>query len=67
MKNMVENKTMNVQQLCSEDSEGRKKKCKHTCKCQYIKKTCNVIKTIYNLLLNATPIPMYNAAFIKNT
>lgn len=27
----------------------------------------NITKTIYNLLLNATQIPMYNTAFMKNT
>lgn len=30
-------------------------------------KTCDGVKTIYNLLLNATQIPMYNSAFMKNT
>jgi len=45
----------------------KKKEKKWKCTCKHWVKTCNVIKTIYKLLLNATSIPMYNTAFFKNT
>lgn len=58
---------MNEQQLCSEDSE-RKKRNENIHANQFSNiKSCDIIKTIYNLLLNASQILMYNTAFIKNT
>lgn len=56
---------MNDQQLRSKDSK-REKKTNITYKVQYVK-TCDILRTAYNLLLNATVISQYNTASIKMT
>lgn len=53
------------QQLFSEDSEKKKMKIIYTWTPGSVHYYINIIKRIYNLLLNANQIPMYNTAFIQ--